>query len=62
VKVPDFVITIKDGDPAFDREYSAKLQVNGSKIRPEEHAEFEIELISPNPSITAVELELRSVR
>jgi hypothetical protein len=62
VKVPDFVITIKDGDPALDREYSAKLQVHGPKIRPEEHAEFEIELISPNPSITAVELELRSVR
>jgi predicted Zn finger-like uncharacterized protein len=62
VKVPDFVITIKDADPAFDREYSAKLQVHGSKIKPEEHAEFEIELLSPNPSITAVELELRSVR
>jgi predicted Zn finger-like uncharacterized protein len=62
VKVPDFVITIKDSDPALDREYSAKLQVQGSKIGPEEHAEFEIELLSPNPSITAVELELRSVR
>jgi predicted Zn finger-like uncharacterized protein len=62
VKVPDFVITIKDGDPAFDREYSAKLQVQSSKIKPEEHAEFEIELLSPSPSITAVELELRSVR
>jgi predicted Zn finger-like uncharacterized protein len=62
VQVPDFVITIKDGDPAFDREYSAKLQVNGSKIRPEQRAEFEIELMSPSPSITAVELELRSVR
>jgi predicted Zn finger-like uncharacterized protein len=62
VKVPDFVITIKDGDPAFDREYSAKLQVNAFKIKPEEHAEFEIELLSPSPSITAVELELRSVR
>jgi hypothetical protein len=62
VKVPDFVITVKDGDPAFDQEYSATLQVQGSKIDPEEHAEFEIELISPRPSITAVELELRSVR
>jgi hypothetical protein len=62
VKVPDFFITVKDGDPAFDREYSAKLQVGDSKIRPDEHAEFEIELISPSPSITAIELELRSVR
>jgi hypothetical protein len=62
VKVPEFLITVKDGDPALDREYSAKLQVRGSKISPEEHAEFEIELISPNSSITAVELELRSVR
>jgi hypothetical protein len=62
VKVPEFFITVKDGDPALDREYSAKLQVQGSKISPEEHAEFEIELISPSSSITAVELELRSVR
>ncbi len=62
VKVPDFVISIKDEDPALDREYSANLQVAGSKFRPDRHADFEIELLSPNTSITAVELELRNVR
>ena len=62
VRVPDFYITIKDQDPALDREYSANLQVSGSKIKADKRADFEIELLSPNPSITSVELELRNVR
>jgi hypothetical protein len=61
VKVPDFVVTIKDTDPALDREYSANLRTGGSKIRPDQRAEFQIELMSPSPSIAAVELELRNV-
>lgn len=61
VKVPEFFITIKDQDPALDREYSANLQVSGSKIKSDKRADFEIELLSPNPTITAVELELRNV-
>ena len=62
VKVPDFVVTIKDTDPALDREYSANLRTGGSKIRPDQRAEFQIELLSPSQSIAAVELELRNVR
>ena len=62
VKVPDFFVTIKDGDPALDREYSASLQAGGPSIRPDQRAEFTIELLSPSPAITAVELELRNVR
>jgi predicted Zn finger-like uncharacterized protein len=62
VKIPDFVIAVKDGDPALDREFPATLQVAGPKIGPEERAEFEIELVSPSPSITAIELELRAIR
>jgi predicted Zn finger-like uncharacterized protein len=62
VKVPDFAVTIKDDDPALDREYSANLNLNVSEIRPEQRGEFQIELQSPSPSITAVELELRNVR
>lgn len=61
VQVPAFFITIKDRDPQLDREYSANLQTAGKKIKAGERAEFEIELVSPNPTITAVELELRSV-
>ncbi len=62
VRVPQFFITIKDEDPALDREYSVNLQVNASKIRPDQRANFEIELLSPNPTVTSVELELRNVR
>ncbi len=62
VKAPSFAITIKDDDPALDREYSANLRVNGSRIKPDDRAEFEIELLAPSPSITAVELELRGIR
>ncbi|MGO9460951.1 MAG: hypothetical protein ACLP1W_12690 [Rhodomicrobium sp.] len=62
VKVPDFLVSIKDGDPALDREYSVNLPFSGSKIRPDQRADFEIELLSPSPSVTAVELELRNVR
>ena len=62
VKVPQFFITIKDQDSAQDREYSANLRINGSKIRSNERADFDIELVSPNPTVTAVELELRNVR
>lgn len=62
VKVPDFVISIKDDDPALDQELPASLPVDGPKIGPEERTDFDIELLSPSPSITAVELELRDVR
>jgi hypothetical protein len=62
VRVPQFFITIKDQDAAQDREYSANLRINGSKIRSNERADFDIELVSPNTTVTAVELELRNVR
>ncbi|MGA7325890.1 MAG: DUF3426 domain-containing protein, partial [Rhodomicrobium sp.] len=62
VRVPEFYVTIKDEDPALDREYNANLQVNASKIKAGERADFEIELVAPNPTISAVELELRKVR
>ncbi len=62
VRVPQFYITIKDQDPALDREYSANLKVQRSKIRPDERADFDIELVSPSPTITSIELELRNVR
>ena len=62
VKVPDFVISVKDDDPALDRELPASLPVEGPKIGPDERSDFEIELLSPSPSITSVELELRNVR
>lgn len=62
VKVPDFVITVKDDDPALDREYPANLNLNTTEISPDERGEFQIELQSPSTSITAVELELRNVR
>jgi hypothetical protein len=62
VRVPQFFITVKDQETAHDREYSANLRINGSKIRSNERADFDIELVSPNPTVTAVELELRNVR
>jgi hypothetical protein len=62
VKVPEFFITIKDQNPELDREYSANLQASGSKIKGGRRSDFEIELLSPNPTITAIELELRNVR
>ncbi len=62
VRVPDFVISVKDDDPALDRELPASLPVDGPKIGPDERSDFEIELLSPSPSITAIELELRNVR
>ncbi len=62
VKVPPFFVTIKDDDPALDREYSVNLQVTGDRIRPRRSADFEIELLAPNPAISSVELELRNVR
>ncbi len=62
VNVPQFFVTVKDQDPAFDREYSAKLKIGGTRIRSNERADFDIELASPNRTVTAVELELRNVR
>lgn len=62
VRVPQFFITIKDQDPLLDRQYSASLKVRGSKIGSNERADFAIELVSPNPAVTAVELDLRNVR
>jgi hypothetical protein len=61
VKVPGFVVSIKDNDPALDQEFPATLPIEGDKIAPEERTEFEIELVSPSRSITAVALELRNV-
>ncbi len=60
VRVPDFFIIIRDADSALDREYSAKLSI--TKIRSNQRSDFDIELVSPNPTITSVELELRNVR
>lgn len=62
VRVPQFFITVKDQDPALDRDYSANLRITGTKISSNERADFDIELVSPNPTVTAVELELRNVR
>ncbi len=61
VRVPEFYITVKDQDPALDREYSANLRINSSKIKSNQHADFDIELVSPSPTLTSVELELRNV-
>jgi hypothetical protein len=61
VKIPAFFITIKDQNAEFDKEYPASLNVNGSKIRAGQKAEFEIELLSPRPTMKSVELELRNV-
>lgn len=61
VPVPDFVISVKDDDPALDREIPASLPVEGTKIGPGERTEFELELVAPSRSINAVELELRNV-
>ncbi len=60
VRVPDFFIIIRDQDSALDREYSANLSI--TKIRSNQRSDFDIELVSPNPTITSVELELRNVR
>ena len=62
VKVPEFIVSIKDDDPALDKEIPATLPVEGDRILPDGRAEFDLELVSPSPSITAVELELREVR
>jgi predicted Zn finger-like uncharacterized protein len=62
VRVPQFFISVKDADPALDREYSANLYVNGSKIKAGQRVDFEIELLAPSPTVTSVELELRNVR
>ena len=60
VRVPEFFIIIRDQDSALDREYSANLGI--TKIRSNQRSDFDIELVSPNPTITSVELELRNVR
>ena len=62
MKVPEFIVSIKDDDPALDKEFPATLPVEGDRILPDGRAEFNLELVSPSPSITAVELELRDVR
>jgi predicted Zn finger-like uncharacterized protein len=61
VDVPNFIVSIKDNDPALDKEFPASLPVEGDKLAPEQRTEFEIELVSPSPSITAVVLELRNI-
>ncbi len=62
VDVPDFVVAVKDNDPAHDKEFPGSLPVEGGKIEPDERAEFDVELASVGPSVTTVELELRNVR
>jgi hypothetical protein len=62
VQVPDFFVTVKDADPSLDREYPVTLDADGDRIEADDSADFEIELLSPSPTVTAVELELRNVR
>lgn len=62
VDVPDFVISVKDNDPAHDKELPESLPVEGGKIQPGERAEFDVELASVGSTVTTVELELRNVR
>jgi predicted Zn finger-like uncharacterized protein len=62
VMAPQFIVSIKDNDPALDKEFPATLSIAGEKIQSEERAEFDIELLSPSQSITAVELEMRDIR
>ncbi|MBT3070714.1 zinc-ribbon domain-containing protein [Rhodomicrobium sp. Az07] len=62
VKVPDFTITIKDRDPALDREYSAALRSGATKIRSRQREDFDIELVSPSPTLSSIELALKKVR
>ena len=59
VNVPDLLVSIKDDDPRFDKEFPASLPVEGGSIEPGERAEFEIELLSPSATISTVELQLR---
>ncbi|MBJ7535424.1 zinc-ribbon domain-containing protein [Rhodomicrobium vannielii ATCC 17100] len=62
VKMPDFTITIKDRDPALDREYSAALRSGTTKIRSRQREDFDIELVSPSPTLSSIELALKKVR
>ncbi len=62
VQVPQFFITVKDQDPGLDLENLASLRITGTKIGSNERADFDIDLMSPNPTVTAVEFELRNVR
>jgi predicted Zn finger-like uncharacterized protein len=62
VKVPDFTITIRDRDPALDREYSAALRSGATKIRSRQREDFDIELVSPSPTLSSIELALKKVR
>ncbi len=62
VDVPDFVISVKDNDPAHDKEFPESLPVEGGMIQPGERAEFDVELASVGSTVSTVELELRNVR
>ena len=62
VNVPDLLVSIKDDDPALDKEFPASLPVDGGRIEPGDRAEFEVELLSPSATIATVELQLRNVR
>jgi predicted Zn finger-like uncharacterized protein len=62
VDVPGFVISVKDNDPAHDKEFPESLPVADGKIEPGERAEFDVELASVGSSVTTVELELRHVQ
>jgi hypothetical protein len=62
VGTPNFFVLVKDQDPQLDREYSVPFPVEGNKLRAKQQADFQIELVSPSRTMTAVELELRNVR
>jgi hypothetical protein len=60
--VPILYVGVRDRDKTADREFKTLIQTGKSKMRPEEHANFTIELLSPKPTVRAVELEIRNVR
>jgi predicted Zn finger-like uncharacterized protein len=60
--VPLLYVGVKDQDKALDREFKTFIQAGRSKLRPGQRANFAIELVSPKPTIRAVELEIRHVR
>lgn len=62
VRIPAFHVAIKHRNTELDRDYPVTLKTANRKIRAGQREEFEIELVSPDPSIRSVELELRQVQ
>ncbi len=60
--VPLLYVGVKDKDPAADREFRTLLQTDRRTIRPGRSADFNIELVGPQPSLRAIELEIRNIR